>query len=68
MKFRVAGAKNDLCAFVCFRTSISHNVYGSPVHPGCAEGGRVVQLPLYDKASLHLRDEAEQQRPTLRAR
>lgn len=50
-----------MCICVCFRTSISHNVHGSLVHPGRTEGGWVVQLPLYDKASLHLRDEAEQQ-------
>lgn len=53
---------------MCFRTSISHNVHGSLVHPGRAEGGRVVQLPLHDEASLHLRDQAEQQRPALRSR
>lgn len=54
--------------FCVSRGSISHNVHGGPVHPRCAEGGRIIQLPLHDETSLHIRDQTEQQCTALCAR
>lgn len=40
--------------------TVSHHIHGSPVYPGCANGGRAVQLQVYDTPSVHRRDPTEQ--------